>query len=94
MPVGAELTEDLGAETHIVFSVDAPELESAVMEGLVDRSSEHLLAGERRLRMLARVSSHTAVSPGERVELAVHTSRLHLFDPETGAAIGRTEVPA
>ena len=94
MPVGAELTEDLGAETHIVFSVDAPELESAVIEGLVDRSSEHLLAGERRLRMLARVSSHTAVSPGERVELAVHTSRLHLFDPETGAAIGRAEVPA
>jgi len=65
-----------------------------VIEGLVDRSSEHLLAGERRLRMLARVSSHTAVSPGERVELAVHTSRLHLFDPDTGAAIGRTEVPA
>ena len=44
--------------------------------------------------MLARVSSHTAVSPGERVELAVHTSRLHLFDPRTGAAIGRPLVPA
>ena len=94
MPIGVELTEDLGAETHIVFSVDAPELESAVIEGLGDRSSEHLLAGERRLRMLARVSSQTPVSPGERIELAVHTSRLHLFDPDTGAAIGRTEVPA
>src|SRR4029079_16603178 len=94
MPIGVELTEDLGAETHIVFSVDAPELESAVAERLIDRSTEHLLAGERRLPMLARVSSHTAVSPGERIELAVHTSRVHLFDPETGAASGHAEVAA
>jgi hypothetical protein len=32
------------------------------MEGLVDRSSRRLLAGERRLRMLARVSSHGRIA--------------------------------
>jgi multiple sugar transport system ATP-binding protein len=37
----------------------------------------------------ARVARESKAREGEQIRLAVDTSRLHFFDPETGAAIGR-----
>ena len=37
--------------------------------------------------MVARVSPRTRIAEGAEIELAVDTSRLYFFDPETTAAI-------
>jgi len=49
--------------------------------------AERLLADERRLRLQARVSSRAQVAPGDRLDLAVHASRAHVFDPRTGDSL-------
>jgi multiple sugar transport system ATP-binding protein len=36
----------------------------------------------------ARVSARSAARPGQALELAVDTSRLHFFDPDSGEIIG------
>jgi multiple sugar transport system ATP-binding protein len=37
--------------------------------------------------LVARVSPRTRISEGSRIELAVDTSRLYFFDPETRTAV-------
>ncbi|HEY1701502.1 MAG TPA: ABC transporter ATP-binding protein, partial [Trebonia sp.] len=46
------------------------------------------LAGGKSL-WTARVSARSGVRPGNSIELAVDTSRLHFFDPDTGLALGQ-----
>ena len=40
-----------------------------------------------RTRLVARVSPRTTIAEGDVIELAVDTSRLYFFDPETGGAL-------
>jgi multiple sugar transport system ATP-binding protein len=42
---------------------------------------------EGKTRMVARVSPRTRIAEGSQIELAVDTSRLYFFDPETGDSI-------
>jgi multiple sugar transport system ATP-binding protein len=37
--------------------------------------------------LVARFSPRTRVQSGDRVEVAVDTARLHVFDPDTGFSI-------
>jgi multiple sugar transport system ATP-binding protein len=39
----------------------------------------------------ARVNARSRVRPGQTLELAVDTTRLHFFDPESGLAVGHPE---
>jgi multiple sugar transport system ATP-binding protein len=43
--------------------------------------------GEPTTRLVARVSPRTRVAVGQEIELAVDTSRLYFFDPESRDAI-------
>ena len=38
----------------------------------------------------ARVAARSAIKPGAAVTLAVDTSNLQFFDPDSGLSIGRT----
>jgi multiple sugar transport system ATP-binding protein len=97
-PIGvtAGVTEELGSEVHVIFTIDAPPVDhpsiadAARGDGEEDEAGVTALAGGRSL-WTARVSARSAVRPGSSAELAVDTSRLHFFDPDTGLALGRTE---
>jgi multiple sugar transport system ATP-binding protein len=91
--VTAGVTEGLGTEIHAIFTIDAPPVEHAAItsaatdDGDEDGAGVAALTGGRTL-WTARVSSRSAVRPGAALQLAIDTSRLHFFDPATGAAIG------
>jgi multiple sugar transport system ATP-binding protein len=92
LPVTVSVTEELGTEIHAIFPIDAPPVEHASIASAADRNSEEdetvtALAGGKSL-WTARVSSRSVVRPGQRLELAVDTSALHFFDPDSGDSIG------
>ena len=80
-----DLIEPLGSEVLVHFTVSATGVvtEAAAAEGL--EADPTLEAG--KTRMVARVSPRTRIAEGSQIELAVDTSRLYFFDPETTAAI-------
>jgi multiple sugar transport system ATP-binding protein len=85
-----EVVERLGAESHVIFAVDAekPAGEAAVAaEQATEDSDATLLAGDNRARFTAAIPGRRRFSAGEVVELVVSPEALHLFDPATGAAL-------
>src|SRR5215472_14699012 len=92
LPITVGVTEELGTEIHVIFTIDAPPVEHAALASAAEHHDEEddtvaALAGGKSL-WTARVSARSAVRPGQPVELAVDTRRLHFFDPSSGATIG------
>ena len=92
MAMTTGVTEGLGTEIHVIFTIDAPPVEHASITSAAGGHDEEddtvtALAGGKSL-WTARVSSRSLVRPGAALELAVDTSRLHFFDPGTGDSIG------
>ena len=83
-----DLTEPLGAEMLVHFSVSAP----VVVAGTGSDTDPALGASppgaeEGRSRLIARVDPRSRITEGSEVELAVDTTRLYFFDPESREAI-------
>ena len=85
-----EVVERLGSESHVIFPVDAQrptgEAAAAADEATEDGDAT-LLADDDRARFTAVVPGRTRLSAGDAIELAVTPETVHLFDPETGAAL-------
>jgi multiple sugar transport system ATP-binding protein len=89
IPARLEVVENLGAEIHAIFPVDAPRVDvEAAREavGEEEAGDERLLADERSV-FTASVAARRPLRPGDQVELALDTSRMHFFDPETGLSL-------
>ncbi|MBS1860805.1 MAG: ATP-binding cassette domain-containing protein [Actinobacteria bacterium] len=86
-----DVVEELGAESNLLFTVDAPPvLSDAVREAIGGESGSdegRLLADDRRARFTAQIAERRAARAGERVELAMDPTQLHLFDPASGEAV-------
>jgi multiple sugar transport system ATP-binding protein len=79
-----EVVEELGADAHVFFSVDAPAY-------AVEPHAAHdatLLASQGAV-LTARVDPGARVRVGEVVDLAVDPARFHFFDPDTGHTLLR-----
>ena len=91
----ADLTEPLGSEVLVYFSVEATGIiSSAVTADAAEGDADLYFGGggngdapEGVTRIVARVSPRTRIAIGSKIELAVDTSRLYFFDPETRSAI-------
>ncbi|HEY8581397.1 MAG TPA: ATP-binding cassette domain-containing protein [Capillimicrobium sp.] len=91
-----EVVEQLGAESHLIFPLDAPALAvvseraaDIAQEAQADGDEATLLADDDRSRLTARVEGRRRYAPGDRVALAVDPEGIHLFDPASGAALRR-----
>jgi multiple sugar transport system ATP-binding protein len=92
LPVTVGVTEELGTEIHVIFTIDAPPVEHAALSSAAESHEEDddagvVLAGGKSL-WTARVSSRSGARSGQPLELAVDTTRLHFFDPASGESIG------
>jgi len=95
--VEVAVIEELGSDTHVIFPIDAPPVDSDKLLVREDKEEELIIGGDRAV-FNARVDARSAAAPGGRLRLSVDPARFHFFDPETGAnlAIGdaRREEPA
>ena len=95
MTVDVEVTEMLGADTYIHFTVDKnPVITPDIEELLADSGQAPESLGDKT-SFVARVSPDVNVGHGDRVELTIDAAKLHFFDPNTGDRIGlKKTVPA
>jgi multiple sugar transport system ATP-binding protein len=86
-----QLREALGAEIMAHFEVDArPALTEDVRELAQDIGDERMAqdsTAPAETVMVGRFGARSHVQEGETAEVAVDTSSLHFFDPESGLAI-------
>jgi multiple sugar transport system ATP-binding protein len=81
--VQVDVVEELGADTHACFHVQASR--PAVDTG-TETDEASLIATETML-FTARIDPRSAVTQGSSYELALDPARLHFFDAATGAAL-------
>ena len=94
MRVEVDLTEPLGADVLVYFGTEATGVVPSAVSAEVGEDASVRLghnggAGPGRARMCARVSPRTRIAIGHAAELAVDTSRLYFFDPQTRDAVDR-----
>ena len=92
LPVTVGVTEELGTEIHVIFTIDAPPVEHAAISSATESHEEDDEAVPRWLAA-SRCGPRgcrpgPAARPGQPLELAVDTTRLHFFDPASGESIG------
>ena len=93
----ADVTEDLGSEVNVMFTIDAPPVETDETLAAAEREGDGdipLLAEERKAVFCARVDPRTSCGPGTPVRLSVDPRRFHFFDPDTGLALASVRAPA
>ena len=95
MKVTVDVTEELGSEANLLFTVNAPaahheslRLRMAAEVSKEEEEAERLAAGEGRSVWTARVNPRTSARPGRTLDLAVDNREFHFFDQDTGLAIG------
>jgi multiple sugar transport system ATP-binding protein len=76
---GVELVESLGAEKIVHFTVEGASAHSAQLAELAADSG----TGENEF--VARLPAESAATAGQRIELALDTTKLAIFDADTGA---------
>jgi multiple sugar transport system ATP-binding protein len=93
MSVTTGVTEELGSEIHVIFTIDAPPVEHASIsqaaatdDGSDDETVAALIGG--KTLWTARVSARSRVRPGQPITLSVDTHNLQFFDPDSGLSIG------
>ncbi len=85
------VVEDLGAEVHVIFPLDAPPVETEDVRP--PDADEELIAGTGTV-FTARVDARTTASPGDTLRLAVNPAGFYYFDADTGASLRRGVVAA
>ena len=83
-----DLTEALGSEIVVHFSVDAPRVVTADTKELMKDAQTHdLPSAQNGTPFVASFAPRSRVRPGDEIEVVVDRERMHFFDPETGDAI-------
>jgi len=91
LDVDVEVVEELGAETHVIFPVDAAPVD---VTGAQEEDGGDTLLDDARSVFTARLDPQTTARAGRPLRLAVDPSRFHYFDPATGARLAPADAPA
>jgi multiple sugar transport system ATP-binding protein len=82
--------EELGADAHVLFSVNEPQVRT---DERVSEEDEAMLIAERT-PFTARLHPETRARPGAPLRLALDPRHFHFFDPESGISLDGPSEPA
>jgi multiple sugar transport system ATP-binding protein len=91
LSVRVDVLEELGAETHVCFPVDAKRV--AVETGHEDDPDDATLLVDHASLFTARVDARTRAGQGEETTLAVDAARFHFFHPVDGTSLAAAPAP-
>jgi multiple sugar transport system ATP-binding protein len=92
LDVEVAVVEELGSDTHVIFPVEAPRVDSDEVRETQEEEEEPILAGDRAV-FNARVDARSRVRVGDGLRLALDPGHFHYFDPRTGANLGLAAAP-
>jgi len=89
MTVRPDVVEDLGSESHLIFTVDAPRVTAEAVRAATAGAADEgvLFADDQRASFTACLTARRELASGESVEVAVDCKRLYFFDPGTGDSL-------
>ncbi|MDT7764878.1 MAG: multiple sugar transport system ATP-binding protein [Mycobacterium sp.] len=85
--VTVDFVESLGADKYVHFKTEGGGAQAAQLAELAADS------GVSENEFVARVSTETRVTPGQTMELAFDTSKIAIFDADTGANLTIAPIP-
>ncbi|MDE3191023.1 MAG: sn-glycerol-3-phosphate ABC transporter ATP-binding protein UgpC [Acidobacteriota bacterium] len=77
--------EDLGADAHVIFSIDAPRVDAVDLRAA--RENDEAVILDEGALFNARIDPRSSARRGGRLQLALDPSRLHFFDARTGDSL-------
>ena len=87
-----DVAEELGSEVNILFTVDAPPIETEETRAAADTAGGEetipLMTDGQRAVFCARVDPRTQARIGSKIALCCDPSRFYYFDPADGLVIG------
>jgi multiple sugar transport system ATP-binding protein len=87
LDVEVAVVEELGSDTHVIFPLEAPRVDSDEVRETQEEEEELILAGDRAV-FNARVDAGSPARAGNGLRLALDPKHFHYFDPRTGANLG------
>ena len=90
LAVTATVTEELGSEKLVLFTVDAAPVQHASLSAAETTAADEArmpVTGDKAI-WTARAAARSAIRTGQQCEVAVDTSGLQFFDPQSGLSIG------
>jgi multiple sugar transport system ATP-binding protein len=88
--VQPDVVEDLGAESHVIFTINAPRVSAEAVRAATEAATDDegkLFADDQRAVFTALLDARRPVPHGRPIELAIDHRRLHFFDPSNGLAL-------
>ena len=84
-----DLVESMGSEQYAYFRLEHEGVESDELRELAEDAGTTEVPSSGEGNVVARLDAVSPVRRGEETELWVDSSKLHLFDPETGQSLKR-----
>jgi multiple sugar transport system ATP-binding protein len=85
-----DLVESMGSEQYAYFRLESEMVESDELRELAEDAGTTEVPHSGEGNVVARLDAASPVRRGEEVELWVDSTKLHLFDPETGQSLKRS----
>src|SRR5690348_15845062 len=91
MEAKADVTEELGSEVHVIFTIDTPPVVTEQCMATMAREDEDfipMVEAAVTTTCTARVDPRTSARPSQTVRRSVYPEHCHSSDRDLGAAIG------
>jgi multiple sugar transport system ATP-binding protein len=85
-----DLVESMGSEQYAYFKLEGETVESDELRELAEDAGTAEVPGSGEGTVVARLDAASPVKRGEEAELWVDSTKLHLFDPESGESLKRS----
>jgi multiple sugar transport system ATP-binding protein len=80
----ADVVESMGSDKYVYFSLEGEQAHSAHLDELAADAGAADLPSGSGSQLVTRLAAESPVREGERLPVWFNTSKIHLFDPDTG----------
>ena len=84
-----DLVESMGSEKYAYFSVEGEAIESEELDELAEDAGRPRCPSAGEGQVVARLDAASEAERGKETELWVDSTKLHLFDPDSGRRASR-----